>query len=428
MSHPPQQESTNPSVDELLASVCASNNDTKWNEIVKKLDTLKESQLVSYTSEQLDPLSVLNPVNHSVAYLYFITARCQQANAETGVQLFQLLNYFIDVFDQIQVQLAPKKFALIAPALQHLARVLNQPTLPIRPLAVAIERYAKTPNTLTSLHPAFVLIDIKNNDINIRGYLEYHYYSAIAYIGNKNFDRALDFLSLVISAPAKKSVSAIQIEAYKKFVLVSLIKNAKLSPLPKYTVNGVEKVCKAQATPYLELARAFDDTNIQMYEEAVNKSMELWRSDKHMGLVKQCYQSIRRKRIKELAKVYITVSLENIVPKMGQITLEELERTLVEMIYQKEISASLSVTDQGIKMVHFDDSDDVLQPALNLEQRIFKAISVNDRVAAMDKLEGLNKDFQAKYMVLGANGGQVGSVSYDENIDLHSDDDGQQFA
>jgi hypothetical protein len=47
-------------------------------------------------------------------------------------------------------------------------------------------------------------------------------------------------------------------------------------------------------------------------------------------------------------------------------------------------------------MVHFDDSDEILQPALNLEERIFKAISMNDKVAAMDKLEGLNKDFQAK--------------------------------
>jgi COP9 signalosome complex subunit 3 len=108
--------------------------------------------------------------------------------------------------------------------------------------------------------------------------LEYHYYGAIAYIGNKNFDRALEFLSLVISAPAKKSVSAIQIEAYKKFVLVSLIKNTKLVPLPKYTVNAVEKICKAQAGPYMELVRAFEDTNIKMYEDTVNKSMDLWRS------------------------------------------------------------------------------------------------------------------------------------------------------
>jgi hypothetical protein len=72
MSNPTQQESANPSVDELLASISASNNDTNWSDVVKKLDTLKEAQLVSYTSEQLDPVSVLNPVNHSVAYLYFM--------------------------------------------------------------------------------------------------------------------------------------------------------------------------------------------------------------------------------------------------------------------------------------------------------------------------------------------------------------------
>jgi hypothetical protein len=72
MSNPTRQESANPSVDELLAFISASNNDTNWSDVVKKLDTLKEAQLVSYTSEQLDPVSVLNPVNHSVAYLYFM--------------------------------------------------------------------------------------------------------------------------------------------------------------------------------------------------------------------------------------------------------------------------------------------------------------------------------------------------------------------
>lgn len=45
-------------------------------------------------------------------------------------------------------------------------------------------------------------------------------------------------------------------------------------------------------------------------------------------------------------------------------------------------------------MVHFIDQGDIAQ--MNLEERIFEIAAVNDRVSNMDKLEGLNKDFQTK--------------------------------
>lgn len=53
------------------------------------------------------------------------------------------------------------------------------------------------------------------------------------------------------------------------------------------------------------------------------------------------------------------------------------------------------MTDQLVKMVHFID-DDERKDTLNLEERLLQVASVNDRVAYMDKLEGLNKDFQTK--------------------------------
>lgn len=36
-------------------------------------------------------------------------ARCLDANSQTGLQLFQLLNHFIQVFDPEQIYLAPEK-------------------------------------------------------------------------------------------------------------------------------------------------------------------------------------------------------------------------------------------------------------------------------------------------------------------------------
>lgn len=45
-------------------------------------------------------------------------------------------------------------------------------------------------------------------------------------------------------------------------------------------------------------------------------------------------------------------------------------------------------------MVHFIDQKDVAQTSF--EDHIFQIAAINDRVSTMDKLEGLNKDFQTK--------------------------------
>jgi COP9 signalosome complex subunit 3 len=122
---------------------------------------------------------------------------------------------------------------------------------------------------------------IQKYNIDIQGFLLYYYYGSIIYIGNKKYDRALDFLSIVISAPTQKAISAIQIAAYKKFVLVSLISQGQLRLLPKYTAQGVEKVCRTQAAPYVNLLGAFEGTDIQMFQDIVNKSSGLFESVKH---------------------------------------------------------------------------------------------------------------------------------------------------
>lgn len=46
-------------------------------------------------------------------------------------------------------------------------------------------------------------------------------------------------------------------------------------------------------------------------------------------------------------------------------------------------------------MVHFEDQDKQ-EENLNLVDRILQITNVNDRVSYMDKLEGLNKEFQTK--------------------------------
>lgn len=52
------------------------------------------------------------------------------------------------------------------------------------------------------------------------------------YIGLKDWERALLFLEIVIISPATLTTSMIQVEAYKKWVLVSLLLKGQVSALP----------------------------------------------------------------------------------------------------------------------------------------------------------------------------------------------------
>ncbi|KAG2215350.1 hypothetical protein INT46_011720 [Mucor plumbeus] len=433
-----------PSIDEAIALIISGQSNS---ENVTTLDTLTPAQLLTYTSDGLDPLTVLNPITHSLPYLYFIGARSQDATASNGKHLFEMLRHFIQTFDPEKIQAASGHFSIIGKALLHLAKVLKQPLLPLQSFKIAIERFSSNQHTLTSLHAPFIracilakqyrfplellnqdieILDTTKNEINIQSFLEYYYYGAIVYIGNLNYDRALDFLSIAISVPTQKAISAIQVAAYKKFVLASLIIDGQVRTLPKYTAQGVEKVCKTQATPYLSLVKAFTETDINMFHDVATKNSAIFESDKHIGLVKQCLQSLRRKIIKELTKVYITVGLNEMADKIGGVTPQELELILIEMINQNQVLATMSITEQNVKMVHFIDQEDNNQ--INLEDRIFNIAAINERVSMMNKLEGLNRDFQTKYMTLSANGGQLASTSYDEDFDIAVDDDSKIFS
>ena len=58
-----------PSIDEAIALIISGQSNS---ENVTTLDTLTPAQLLTYTSDGLDPLTVLNPITHSLPYLYFM--------------------------------------------------------------------------------------------------------------------------------------------------------------------------------------------------------------------------------------------------------------------------------------------------------------------------------------------------------------------
>lgn len=65
----PMQSTQHVTVDEAIALIVSSDENRQYKNM---LDSLTTEQLLSTTSDGLDPLTVLNPVSHSLPYLYFM--------------------------------------------------------------------------------------------------------------------------------------------------------------------------------------------------------------------------------------------------------------------------------------------------------------------------------------------------------------------
>ena len=65
--------------------------------------------------------------------------------------------------------------------------------------------------------------------LEYQDHLQYYIWGAMCYMGLKDWDRAALFLEVVLQSPSANTASKIQVEAYKKWVLVSLLRQGKVS-------------------------------------------------------------------------------------------------------------------------------------------------------------------------------------------------------
>ena len=83
------------------------------------------------------------------------------------------------------------------------------------------------------------------------------------------------------------AISAIQVEAYKKYVLVSLLVHGKLRTLPKYTSHVIDRYIRNITGLYTELATAYvhDKNAYHEMQKLLKSHGEDFQKDQNYGLV-----------------------------------------------------------------------------------------------------------------------------------------------
>ncbi|KAG0729014.1 COP9 signalosome complex subunit 3 [Chionoecetes opilio] len=248
----------------------------------------------------------------------------------------------------------------------------------------------------------------QRGNYDVKHFLLYYYYGGMIYTAIKNYDRAQYFLRVCITTPAL-AVSHIMLEAFKKYILVSLILEGKhteswgcpgavtgvlvtcsavtgvlvtcgtvtgmlvtcgpsraagdlwyrhghagdlwcltgvlIGKIPKYASLVVTRFIKPLSQVYWDLGQAFATNCPDKVCGVINKNQETFTGDQNMGLVKQCLSALYKKNIQRLTRTFLTLSLGDVANRVQLATPQEAQKYILNMIDDGEIHASINQRD-----------------------------------------------------------------------------------
>lgn len=222
-------------------------------------------------------------------------------------------------------------------------------------------------------------------------------YSAI-----KNYERALYFFEVAISTPAL-AMSHIMLESYKKYILVSLILNGKISTIPKYSSQVISRFIKPLSHPYHELASAYGTSQSEELRNVTNKFRDVFVRDGNFGLVKQVAASLYKKNIQRLTQTFLTLSLADVANKVQLGGPAEAEKYILDMIKSGEIFASINQKDGMVVFKDDPEKYNTPQMFLNIQANITQIMELNKQIVKMEEEIKLNPQVTEIEMLLVSN-------------------------
>uniref|UniRef100_A0A6I8Q1G8 COP9 signalosome complex subunit 3 n=1 Tax=Xenopus tropicalis TaxID=8364 RepID=A0A6I8Q1G8_XENTR len=348
----------------------------------------KSGELLAKNLSHLDTvLGALDVQEHSLGVLAVLFVKFSMPSIPDFETLFSQVQLFISTCNGEHIRYATDTFA-------GLCHQLTNALVERKQLSLLAKCFK----------PALAYLDVDMMDIckengayDAKPFLCYYYYGGMIYTGLKNFERALYFYEQAITTPAM-AVSHIMLEAYKKYILVSLILHGKVQQLPKYTSQIVGRFIKPLSNAYHELAQVYSTNNPAELRNLVSKHNETFTRDNNMGLVKQCLSSLYKKNIQRLTKTFLTLSLQDMASRVQLSGAQEAEKYVLYMIEDGEIFASINQKD-GMVCFH-DNPEKYNNPAMlhNIDQEMLRCIDLDDRLKAMDQEITVNPQFVQKSM------------------------------
>ncbi|KAL4937447.1 signalosome subunit 3 [Aspergillus oleicola] len=360
---------------------------------------LKQPGLVPSTVNLNEYLETVSPAIHSLSFLYLLRAQIQQLQKRSkrdipeevlpGGSLWKHSIRFLRSLDPIQIRYAGHEWRQLVELLATAAQVTSKPVLAVKVIRNALERI-DNPGVFTSLHLALVKLALLSSSytyalpivdrllyqfptepiythseyplcsehgsnavfladtsgfplkLSYRDHLQFNLYSAMIYMASRKWDQASHCLNVVISAPTTNSVSKIMVEAYKKWILVSLLGHGKLFSTPSIVAPHVTRIYQSLTRPYISLAEAFEKGDLQKLSAEINTGQSIWRADNNSGLVLQVLDAYDKFMVIKLGKTFSALTMPDVLQRASSCSKgpHNIEEFVVSLVTSNELSAA----------------------------------------------------------------------------------------
>ncbi|CAE7697011.1 cops3, partial [Symbiodinium pilosum] len=400
---------------------------------LKKLkDFLRtEQETLKANAPQIDQaLQALDPVQCTLGVAYLLQAQLSAAAYSNQLATFAFICNFLRVADGLQAKKAASPMTAVCRSFSQMAIDLGQQAMlkSLKPLRSALGKLQDTPETLTPVHSEFLRVCLKVKvyhlaaqlldqpifdisasnstgnsspaQVTAQSFLSYFYYGALVRIGMRDFPKALQLLLVVLTCPAS-CLSAIQADAYKKYVLLCLKVHGEVKLLPIYTSHILVRYSKSPSY-VLDIAEAFKAADLAAMQRIIEEKQPAIEVDQNMGLAKQVLASMRRHKIRTLTKTYLTLSLAEIATEAGLGDHVEAEAVLFDMISEGEIQARI---DQRTGNVSFEDAENLDTDMMQtLQVKLGQIMELSQRISGFEQEVVTSESYVRKTSLLDMSG------------------------
>ncbi|KAK9449728.1 uncharacterized protein V1518DRAFT_414492 [Limtongia smithiae] len=470
----------------MLSSIAAAGSETAIaEEITSKVLPLLQQRAPSATPTsststtttagvtllaERDVDDILYQVDTRVAtapWILALTTKFRNVQSSDAAEFWVLVNKLVDNFSAVQARMVADAFGLLVDLIVSTANHADTPSRSLRPLLKAALGFSDAHDTLSPAHAPFVAQSLKtrqykhaltllrhrvsvfdaNFGVTHRDHLLYHYYGAQVFLGLKTHaDEALEYLTTVVCAPTGGSggvvgatgvaggpvISAVQIEAFKKLVLVQLmVRGERTSRLPRVANEYVVQIARVFARPYDQLAVAYVGGDAKMLSRVWTQLSGLFSADGNYGLSVQVLIAFRKQRIARLRKTYTTVPLSFVAAQDVDITESGVgtQAFVLDMIAKNDLAATLSQkTRDGEVYLSFVETTLSGEDLEVLEQTIARIMALNSKIASVDREVGMSREFLVRHMIAdgrgpgGRGGGGPGDLAELDAMELFGAD------
>lgn len=287
--------------------------------------------------------------------LYQDVANAAEQTGESSAAI-QVLHQVILRLDHTSSTLTPAHFSfvrlcLLSRAFLEAADILKRPiiSLPFETDKPTMQRsfkylcsYQESSSTYLAYHTGL------NIKWTYQSYLEYFLMGGMVYMALRQFSKALFYLEVVLAAPTSNPMvtSLIQVEAYKKWVLVSLLVKGRSTSPPRAVGNSALKNMRALAKPYDCLADVFKTQDLSHLRAEIDIGQKCWQDDNNMGLVIELFHAFRKFQVQKLGNTFAALPISEVAQRTSPDPndLTETAAYITSLIAAGELNAVMSTS------------------------------------------------------------------------------------